>query len=67
MQGWRVDMEDRHLVVISLKDQPPFTNWSFFGVFDGHSGTKVAEYSAQNLLQSLMDTKEFKQVFFTSF
>lgn len=62
MQGWRIDMEDAHHVQIALKNESPFDSWSFFAVFDGHAGSKVAFHSAENLLQTLLDTPEFKKV-----
>lgn len=63
MQGWRVDMEDAHQVVVSITNQPPFKDWSFFAVFDGHAGSRVAIHSSQNLLDSFFNTEEFKKVF----
>jgi len=42
MQGWRVDMEDAH-VVTTVKD------YSMFAIFDGHDGREVADYCAENL------------------
>lgn len=62
MQGWRVEMEDAHDVAIELQNEPPFDNWSFFAVFDGHAGNRVALHSSENLLQTLLHTDEFKQV-----
>lgn len=62
MQGWRVEMEDAHDVAIELQNSPPFDNWSFFAVFDGHAGNRVAQHSAENLLQTLLRTEEFKQL-----
>ncbi|KAH7696189.1 Protein phosphatase 2C containing protein [Aphelenchoides avenae] len=62
MQGWRIDMEDAHHVQIAIRNEPPFDNWSFFAVFDGHAGSKVAFHSAENLLLTLLDTPEFKKV-----
>lgn len=62
MQGWRIDMEDAHQVQISLKNEHPFDTWSFFAVFDGHAGSKVAFHSAENLLHTLLDTPDFKKV-----
>ena len=55
-------MEDAHDVAIELQNSPPFDNWSFFAVFDGHAGNRVAQHSAENLLQTLLRTEEFKQV-----
>ncbi|XP_038076051.1 protein phosphatase 1B-like isoform X1 [Patiria miniata] len=58
MQGWRVEMEDAHTAVIGL----PFglKDWSFFAVYDGHAGSKVAKYCAKNLLEEITSNKEFK-------
>ncbi|KAI6199023.1 PPM-type phosphatase domain-containing protein [Aphelenchoides besseyi] len=60
MQGWRTDMEDAHDVKVSISEKEPFKNWSFFAVFDGHAGSRVALHSSENLLQYLLDTQEFK-------
>lgn len=62
MQGWRCDMEDAHHVQISITNESPFNDWSFFSVFDGHAGSKIALHSSQNLLQTLLETQPFKQV-----
>ncbi|CAK8671130.1 protein phosphatase 1A-like [Clavelina lepadiformis] len=59
MQGWRVDMEDSHTAKLSLDGLP---NWSFFAVFDGHAGSKVAEYSSQHLLEVILEQKNIKQL-----
>lgn len=50
MQGWRMEMEDAHVcdTKFELKEH------SFFGVFDGHAGAKVAQYCSENLLDSIM-------------
>ena len=57
MQGWRVEMEDAHSAVIGL----PYglKEWSFFAVFDGHAGSKVAKYCAQNLLEEVTSNSDF--------
>lgn len=39
MQGWRITMEDAHIHLLSL---PNDKDTCFFGVFDGHGGSKVA-------------------------
>lgn len=51
MQGWRMEMEDAHICSTSL----PCGN-SFFGVFDGHAGPKVAKYSAEHLQKTITDS-----------
>lgn len=44
MQGWRVSMEDAHVVELNL-DQ----DTAFFAVFDGHGGSEVAKFCATHL------------------
>ena len=52
MQGWRLEMEDAHVCRTEL----PFgSDYSFFGVFDGHAGPKVAQYCSEHLLDSILD------------
>jgi len=64
MQGWRIEMEDAHDVQMSLahSDYPQISNWSFFAIFDGHAGDKVANLSAEKLLSTLLATDKFKEV-----
>ncbi|CAJ0948296.1 unnamed protein product, partial [Mesorhabditis belari] len=62
MQGWRIDMEDAHVVEISMADKEPFKDWAFFAVFDGHAGNVAAEQSAEHILKTLLETKEFDDV-----
>ncbi|VDP98675.1 unnamed protein product [Trichobilharzia regenti] len=51
MQGWRVEMEDAHVAKSELPS--PFQYWSYFGVFDGHAGSRVSELCAAKLLDKL--------------
>lgn len=60
MQGWRIEMEDAHTAKTSLP--PPFTDWAFFAVFDGHAGGKVAKYCSTGLLDAILQTAEFKSL-----
>ena len=46
MQGWRIEMEDEHVCIVSL---PYDEDTSFFGVFDGHDGPETAQDCAKNL------------------
>ncbi|XP_023331879.1 protein phosphatase 1A [Eurytemora carolleeae] len=39
MQGWRIEMEDAHSAIIGIPDQKETVSW--FGVFDGHAGSRV--------------------------
>ena len=43
-------MEDAHTIMLSMPDDPKA---SFFAVFDGHGGAKVANYAAENLYKCL--------------
>ena len=58
MQGWRISMEDAHACVLDLKPEADENNGivtdelhrtSFFGVYDGHGGDKVALYTGDHL------------------
>lgn len=58
MQGWRMEMEDAHSAKTGLENN--LSDWSYFAVFDGHAGAIVSAHSADNLLESIMKTDEFK-------
>jgi len=67
MQGWRISMEDAHACILDLKadegddSQTPLEKrLSFFGVYDGHGGDKVAIYTGQNLHQIVTKQEAFK-------
>jgi protein phosphatase 2C family protein 2/3 len=58
MQGWRISMEDAHAAILDLQakylsktNEPtsPDKRLSFFGVYDGHGGDKVALFSGENV------------------
>lgn len=54
MQGWRITMEDAHTAVLDLKREGSESNTnadklSFFGVFDGHGGDKVALFAGEKI------------------
>lgn len=38
MQGWRIKMEDCHVHILSLPDDP---GTAFFAVYDGHGGNNI--------------------------
>ncbi|XP_013403639.1 probable protein phosphatase 2C T23F11.1 [Lingula anatina] len=58
MQGWRINMEDAHTHLLSL---PGDKEASFFGVYDGHGGARVAEYSANHLHRKILSQPEYSQ------
>ncbi|KAG7283195.1 hypothetical protein CRUP_000557 [Coryphaenoides rupestris] len=53
MQGWRVEMEDAHTAVLGLP-APGMADWSFFAVYDGHAGSRVAHYCSKHLLDHIL-------------
>jgi len=53
MQGWRVDMEDAHATVLQL-DEQRWSQWSYFGIFDGHAGYRTAIKSSEKLHQRIL-------------
>ncbi|KAI1270741.1 putative serine/threonine phosphatase 2C ptc2 [Xylariaceae sp. FL1019] len=66
MQGWRISMEDAHTTILDLltpqgddqKSHP--SRLSFFGVFDGHGGDKVAQFAGRNITDILVKQDTFK-------
>ncbi|KAI1194386.1 phosphatase 2C-like domain-containing protein [Nemania serpens] len=67
MQGWRITMEDAHCAVLDLltpqgddtKTHP--SRLSFFGVFDGHGGDKVAQFAGKHIPDILLKQDTFKK------
>ncbi|KAL2011765.1 hypothetical protein VTN00DRAFT_4483 [Thermoascus crustaceus] len=68
MQGWRISMEDAHAAVLDLhakytdkSDQPtaPDKRLSFFGVYDGHGGDKVAQFAGENIHKIVAKQESF--------
>jgi protein phosphatase 2C family protein 2/3 len=69
MQGWRISMEDAHATVLDLqalegdeelKPAASDVRISFFGVYDGHGGDKVAMYAGENLHKIVAKQESFK-------
>ncbi|KAG5999613.1 hypothetical protein E4U54_001753 [Claviceps lovelessii] len=66
MQGWRISMEDSHTTVLDLaaganldaKTHP--SRLSFFGVFDGHGGDKVALFTGENIHNIILKQDTFR-------
>ncbi|MCJ1475316.1 Protein phosphatase 2C 2 [Lambiella insularis] len=71
MQGWRISMEDAHAAVLDLQlgsaDDPKFkpasveNRLSFFGVYDGHGGDKVALFAGENVHKIIAQQEAFKK------
>lgn len=67
MQGWRISMEDAHATILDLKanandkETPADKRISFFGVYDGHGGDKVAIFAGENVHNILARQESFKK------
>ena len=69
MQGWRISMEDAHATILDLqaqtdksqKETPSSERLSFFGVYDGHGGDKVAIFAGENIHQIIAKREAFKK------
>jgi protein phosphatase 2C family protein 2/3 len=67
MQGWRISMEDSHAAVLDLKseesEKPTSSDQrlSFFGVYDGHGGDKVAYFAGENVHKVIAKQETFKK------
>jgi len=69
MQGWRISMEDAHAAILDLqtddgkKTKPASadTRLSFFGVYDGHGGDRVALFAGENIHQIIAKQEAFKK------
>lgn len=57
MQGWRLEMEDKHIMC----DVPGAAGYMLFAVFDGHGGDGAAIYSEACLFEQLSATAEWQQ------
>ena len=70
MQGWRISMEDAHATVLDLQAlngeqfeaATPEKRLSFFGVYDGHGGERVAIYSGENVHKIIAKQDAFKDL-----
>jgi len=70
MQGWRISMEDAHAAILDLQAEDADKGFvgasvddrlSFFGVYDGHGGDKVALFAGENIHKILAKQEAFKR------
>ena len=57
MQGWRLKMEDAHIV----HDFDSQSNHLLLPIFDGHAGVGSANFAAQNMMQTIETTTQWQQ------
>jgi len=55
MQGWRLEMEDSHII----SDIASLSNHTLVAIFDGHGGAGAAKYASANLLNVLQNTTDW--------
>ncbi|MCQ2821290.1 MAG: protein phosphatase 2C domain-containing protein [archaeon] len=55
MQGWRKRMEDAHITDIS---KGPDGRYQIFGVFDGHGGKEVSQFTKKYFTNSFLECPE---------
>lgn len=69
MQGWRISMEDAHTAILDLqaeipgqdlKAAPTEDRLSFFAVYDGHGGDRVALFAGENVHKIIATQEAFK-------
>merc|ERR1711899_623525 len=60
MQGWRMEMEDRHSARLEIPEWGPNISW--FAVYDGHSGAGSAKQCSTKLLKFLLANKEISEL-----
>jgi protein phosphatase 1G len=58
MQGWRKTMEDAHIAVTELNNDP---NSCLFAVFDGHGGGEVAKFCQRYMPNEIQQLEEYKK------
>ncbi|KAI9199345.1 uncharacterized protein BJ171DRAFT_216474 [Polychytrium aggregatum] len=56
MQGWRKNMEDYNTALLDIGNST-----SYFGVYDGHGGYKVAKYAHEQLHRLVSGSTMFRQ------
>jgi protein phosphatase 2C family protein 2/3 len=69
MQGWRISMEDAHAAILDLqtdngkeaKAAAGDVRLSFFGVYDGHGGDKVALFAGDNIHKIVAKQESFQK------
>ncbi|XP_019877597.1 probable protein phosphatase 2C T23F11.1 isoform X2 [Aethina tumida] len=58
MQGWRINMEDSHTIILSLPDDQ---DAAYFAVYDGHGGANIATYAGKHLHKYIINRSEYKE------
>lgn len=65
MQGWRMSMEDSHIVELNANCTGNSSNndddhIALYSIFDGHGGAGVAQFAGEKLISILQEQESFK-------
>jgi protein phosphatase PTC2/3 len=55
---FKKDMEDAHTQILSLNNDK---NSAFFAVYDGHGGSRVAEYAGNHLHERILNQPSYSR------
>ncbi|AMD22650.1 HHL120Wp [Eremothecium sinecaudum] len=61
MQGWRMSMEDAHIVDLNISFEGSDDRVAYYCVFDGHGGASVAQFCGEHFSRILQKQEEFKR------
>ncbi|CAL9735724.1 protein phosphatase 2C homolog 3 [Monosporozyma servazzii] len=60
MQGWRMSMEDSHIVEPNVMPVTDKDHIAFYTIFDGHGGAGVAQFAGERVASILKSQKSFQ-------
>lgn len=60
MQGWRMSMEDAHIVEPNVLTENDKDHIALYSIFDGHGGSGVAQFSGSKVTSILQKQQSFK-------
>lgn len=61
MQGWRMSMEDSHIVDLNIGKDKSHDQIACYCIFDGHGGSTVAQFCGEHFSRILRSQEEFKR------
>ncbi|QLG70864.1 hypothetical protein HG535_0A08090 [Zygotorulaspora mrakii] len=61
MQGWRMSMEDSHIVQPNVLSKSEKDHVALYSIFDGHGGSSVAQFCGEKILSILLRQEMFKK------
>ncbi|CCE91062.1 PP2C family serine/threonine-protein phosphatase TDEL_0C01730 [Torulaspora delbrueckii] len=61
MQGWRMSMEDAHVVQPNVLNASHKDHIALYSIFDGHGGSSVAQYCGEKIMSILQRQESFKK------